>query len=99
MPVILTWNVTNSNKVWLGSEEVESSGSKVVEPVSDTIYILKAEDVFGVKEKRITVRTIPIKQMKVLLSSPPNLTIKQNLTNDTTAATVINRNNEIEHFE
>lgn len=80
LPVILSWNVTNANKVWFDSEEVESSGSKVVEPVSDTIYILKAKDEFGEKEKRITVRTIPIKQMKVLLASPPNFTIKQNLT-------------------
>lgn len=80
LPVILTWNVTNANKVWIDSEEVESSGSKVVEPVSDTIYILKAKDEFGEKEKRITVRTIPIKQMKLLLASPPNFTIKQNLT-------------------
>lgn len=80
LPVILTWNVANANKVWIDSEEVESFGSKVVEPVSDTIYILKAKDEFGEKEKRITVRTIPIKQMKVLLASPPNFTIKQKLT-------------------
>lgn len=80
LPVLLTWNVTNANKVWIGSEEVECSGSKVVEPVSDTVYILKAKDEFGEKEKRITVRTIPIKQMKILLASPPNFTIKQNLT-------------------
>lgn len=80
LPVILTWNVANANKVWIGSEEVESSGSKVVEPASDTIYILKAKDEFGEKEKRITVKTIPIKQIKVLLASPPNFTIKQNLT-------------------
>ena len=80
LPVILTWNVANANKVWIGSEEVESSGSKVVEPASDTIYILKAKDEFGEKEKRVTVKTIPIKQMKVLLASPPNFTIKQNLT-------------------
>ena len=80
LPVILTWSVTNANKVWIGSEEVESCGSKVVEPASDTIYILKAKDEFGEKEKRVTVKTIPIKQMKVLLASPPNFTIKQNLT-------------------
>ncbi len=77
LPVILTWKVTNANKVWIDSEEVESSGSKVVEPASDTIYILKAKDEFGEKEKRITIKTIPIKQMKVLLASPPNFTIKQ----------------------
>ena len=80
LPVILTWNVINANKVWIDSEEVELSGSKVVEPASDTIYILKAKDEFGEKEKRITVKTIPIKQIKVLLASPPNFTIKQNLT-------------------
>jgi hypothetical protein len=62
------------------SEEVEPSGNKVVELASDTIYILKAKDEFGEKEKRITVKTIPIKQTKVLLASPPNFTIKQNLT-------------------
>ena len=80
LPVKLTWNITNANKVWLNSEEVEVCGTKIVEPISDTVYILRAEDEFGEKEKRITVRTIPIKQMKVLLASPPNFTIKQNLT-------------------
>ena len=80
LPVKLTWNITNANKVWLNSEEVEVCGTKIGEPISDTVYILRAEDEFGEKEKRITVRIIPIKQMKVLLASPPNFTIKQNLT-------------------
>lgn len=77
LPVVLTWNVTNANKVWLNSEEVESSGSKIVEPTSDTVYTLQAEDEFSVKERRITVQVIPIKQMRILLASPPNFTIKQ----------------------
>lgn len=80
LPVKLAWNITNANKVWLNSEEVEVYGTKIVEPISDTVYILRAEDEFGVKEERVTVRTIPIKQIKVLLASPPNFTIKQNLT-------------------
>lgn len=77
LPVVLSWKVTNANKVWLNSEEVESSGSKIVEPTSDTVYILQAEDEFGVKEGRITIQVIPIKQMRILLASPPNFTIKQ----------------------
>lgn len=80
LPVILTWNVINANKVWIDSEDVESSGRKIVEPTSDTIYVLKAKDEFGLKEKRITIKTIPIKQNPLLLASPPNFTIKQNLT-------------------
>ncbi len=79
LPVVLTWNVTNAHKVWLESEEVELSGSKIVELVSDTIYRLRAQDEFGIKEQRLTVRTIPIKQNRVLLASPPNFTLKQNL--------------------
>lgn len=77
LPVLLSWNVTNAKKVWLNTEEVEFSGSKIVEPISDTVYILKAEDEFGMKNERITIQTFPIKQMKVLLASPPNFTIKQ----------------------
>ena len=80
LPVVLTWNVTNAKKVWLGSEEVEISGSKIVEPISDTVYILQAEDEFGLKNDRITIQTMPIKQMKVLLAPPPNITLRQNLT-------------------
>lgn len=80
LPVLLTWNVTNANKVWLGSEEVEPCGSKIVEPTSDTIYILQAKDEFGMKNERLTVKTIPIKLSNILLASPPNFTIKLNLT-------------------
>lgn len=80
LPVVLSWNVTKAIKVWLNTEEIEPIGSKIVEPTSDTIYILRAKDEFGVKEERVTVRTIPIKQMKVLLASPPNFTIKQSFT-------------------
>lgn len=77
LPVLLSWNVTNAKKTWLNTEEVETSGNKIVEPISDTVYILKAEDEFGMKNERITIQTFPIKQMKVLLASPPNFTIKQ----------------------
>lgn len=77
LPVLLSWNVTNAKKVWLNTEEVETSGNKIVEPISDTVYILKSEDEFGMKNERITIQTFPIKQMKVLLASPPNFTIKQ----------------------
>ena len=77
LPVLLSWNVTNANKVWLNSEEVETSGSKIVEPISDTVYVLKAEDEFGMKNERITIQTFPIKPMRILLASPPNYTIKQ----------------------
>ena len=77
LPVLLTWNVSNANKVWLGSEEVEPCGSKIVEPTSDTVYILQAKDEFGMKNERLTIKTFPIKQAKILLASPPNFTIKQ----------------------
>lgn len=80
LPVVLTWNVTNATKVWLGAEEVGSSGCKMVEPTSDVVYNLKAQDEFGLKEKRILIRTIPIKQKRLLLTSPPNLVHKQNMT-------------------
>ncbi len=80
LPVVLKWNVTNATKVWLGAEEVESSGSKIVEPTSDVVYKLKAQDEFGLKEKRILIRTIPIKQKRLLLASPPNYVHKQTLT-------------------
>lgn len=80
IPVKLEWNVTNANKVWFGSEEVEACGSKIVEPTRETVYRIRAKDEFGMKEEKITIRTLPIKQARILLASPPNFTLKQNLT-------------------
>ena len=77
LPVKLTWNVTNAKKVWLGSEEVESSGSKIVEPTSDTVYILQASDEFGMKNQRLTIQTLPLKPMRLTISQPPNFVSRQ----------------------
>lgn len=77
LPVKLTWNVANAKKVWLGSEEVEPSGSKIVEPTSDTVYILQANDEFGMKNQRLTIQTLPLKQMRLTITPPPNFVSRQ----------------------
>lgn len=80
LPVVLTWNTTNAIKVWLEDEEVEPNGSKIVEPVSDTVYVLKAQDEFGVKSTKIEIQTFPIKHMNIVITSPPVFTSHQKLT-------------------
>lgn len=74
IPVTLSWNVTNAKNVWLNSESVEDSGTKVIEPEKATTYILSAEDEFSIKEKRIDIQMLPIPQVKTLLVPTPNLT-------------------------
>jgi hypothetical protein len=73
IPVLLSWNVANANKIWLDSEEVEAKGTKVVESEKAATYILSAEDEFGTKNKRIDIQLLPIPQVKALLVPIPNI--------------------------
>lgn len=83
IPVKLSWKVKNAKKVWLNNEEIQSSGTRIIEPQKATTFVLSAEDEFGKKEKRIEIGMLPIPQVKSLLVPTPNivnnlsLTIKQ----------------------
>lgn len=74
IPVKLSWNVENANKVWLDSVPVEATGTKIIEPKKPVTCILSAEDEFGVKEKRFDIRMLPVPQVKSLLVPTPNIT-------------------------
>lgn len=73
IPVKLSWNVENAKRVWLDSVMVETSGTKIIEPTKATTCVLSAEDEFGIKEKRIDIRMLPIPQVKSLLVPTPDI--------------------------
>ena len=72
IPVVLSWKVTNAKKVWLDNEEVNASGTKVVEPKKAMTYTLSAEDEFGKKEKKIDIQMLPIPQIESIMAPMPN---------------------------
>lgn len=80
IPVKLSWNVEHAKKVWLDNEEVNATGTKVIEPKKATSYVLSAEDEFGVKEKRVDIQMLPIPQVKSLLVPVPDITNKLSVT-------------------
>ena len=80
IPVTLTWIVKNAKKVWLDKEDVEATGTKVIEPEKAVTIVLSAEDEFGVKEKQIDIGMLPIPQVKALLVPTPNIVSNMSLT-------------------
>ncbi|MBP5513384.1 MAG: hypothetical protein J6Y04_01195 [Bacteroidaceae bacterium] len=74
IPIKLSWNTKHAKHVWLGDEEVNARGSKKIKQDKETIYVLKAEDEFGIKEERICVQMLPIPQVKSLLVPTPQIT-------------------------
>lgn len=73
IPVRLSWNVSHANKIFLNSEEVSNSGTKIVEPDKTTVYTIRAENKLGISEKSITIEMLPIPQVKALLIPVPNI--------------------------
>lgn len=73
IPVVLSWEVKNAKKIWLGDEEVEKEGQKTIEPTKEITCVLSAEDEFGKKEKKIDIKMLPIPQVKSLLVPAPNI--------------------------
>lgn len=80
IPVTLTWIVKNAKKVWLDKEDVEATGTKVIEPEKAVTIVLSAEDEFGVKEKQIDIGMLPIPQVKALLVPTPNIVSNMSIT-------------------
>lgn len=73
IPVRLSWNVSHAQKVFLNSEEVSSSGTKITEPNNTTEYTIRAENKLGINTKSITIEMLPIPQIKALLVPAPNI--------------------------
>ena len=80
IPVTLSWNVKNAKKVWLDKEEVETAGSKVIEPDKAISVVLSAEDEFCIKEKQIDIGMLPIPQVKALLVPTPTIVSNMSIT-------------------
>ena len=74
IPVVLSWKVTNAKSIQLDGESVEGEGTKIVEPEKATVYVLSAEDEFGIKGKRIDIQMLPVPQVKSLLVPAPKIT-------------------------
>ena len=80
IPVKLSWKVKNAKKAWLDDEEIESSGTRIIEPKKAMVCVLSAEDEFGKKEQRIEIGMLPIPQVKSLLVPTPNIVNNMSVT-------------------
>ena len=80
IPVVLSWKVANAKSIEIDAEPVEEEGIKAVEPEKPTVYVLKAEDEFGIKEKRISIEMLPIPQVKSILVPTPNIVSNMSVT-------------------
>ena len=73
MPVTLSWNVKNAKSVSLENETVPLVGKKVVTTDKEKRYVLEVEDEFGTKQVPLTIKTIPLPQIKTVLLPLPKL--------------------------
>lgn len=80
IPIKISWKVKNAKKVWLDDEEIQPSGTRIIEPQKPTTCVLTAEDEFGKKEKQIEIGMLPIPQVKALLVPTPNIVNNMSVT-------------------
>lgn len=73
VPVTLSWNVKNAKSVSLENETVPLVGKKVVTTDKEKCYVLEVEDEFGTKQVPLTIKTIPLPQIKTVLFPLPKL--------------------------
>ena len=71
VPVTLSWNVKNAKSVSLENETVPLVGKKVVTTDKEKCYVLEVEDEFGTKQVPLTIKTIPLPQIKTVLLPLP----------------------------
>lgn len=73
VPITLSWNVKNAKSVSLENETVPLVGKKVVTTDKEKCYVLEVEDEFGTKQVPLTIKTIPLPQIKTVLLPLPKL--------------------------
>lgn len=73
VPVTLSWNVKNAKSVSLENETVPLVGKKVITTDKEKCYVLEVEDEFGTKQVPLTIKTIPLPQIKTVLLPLPKL--------------------------
>ncbi len=74
-PVLLTWNVSGADQVFLNQEKVEAAGTKLVSPTATTTYQLLASGPGGVSDRVVTVvvQDLPDLVVTDIALAPSNL--------------------------
>ena len=81
VPVVLSWNVENSNNVELkGYGTVSPQGSKQVKAKAETVYTLVVTDEFTTQEKSLVVKMLPLPMVKSISVPMPELNKPLNVT-------------------
>ncbi|MBR5237563.1 MAG: hypothetical protein IKV26_02495 [Paludibacteraceae bacterium] len=80
VPFTLSWSTIHAKTVELNGIKIKDSGIKVISSGidKDTTYTLSVTDEFGVKEKSIEVKMLPLPIIKSLVVPMPN--IEKNIT-------------------
>lgn len=74
LPIKLSWSVENAANVSIDDfGDQPNEGSIEVTPGVDTTYVLRVNDAFGVTQRSITVRMLPIPVIEQLLVPAPRI--------------------------
>ena len=74
LPIILSWNVENSESVTIDDfGEQPSQGQLVVNPGVDTTYVIRVRDAFGEEQRSITSRMLPLPVIKHIFVPTPKI--------------------------
>ncbi len=74
-PVKLSWDVRNAKAVELvGLGNQPMKGSCIVDIEKETTFTLKVMDHFGIREKQLIVKTLPLPIIKTILVPTPTIT-------------------------
>ena len=73
IPIFLSWDVKHAKWAKLNGENVEFSATKTVTIEKDTTYVLQVEDEFGVVEKSVTIRMLPIPIIESVFVTTPKI--------------------------
>ena len=80
IPFTLKWETENAKKVTLNGDVVENCDLKLIEGVEkETTYQLFVTDEFGVKEKNLTVKMLPLPRIESLVVPMPDIQKNINL--------------------
>lgn len=75
IPFTLSWDSQNAIDIELNGKKVEASGNKLIQNgiIKDTVYTLRVKDNFGIKEKSLTIKVLPIPRIESLTVPVPNI--------------------------
>lgn len=73
VPVTIYWDVKRGKKIRLNNSRVDVKGRSIFYPTKDEKYVLSYEDEFGIYDKELTVKMLPLPVIKSLLVETPNI--------------------------